>query len=150
MESPRDLGILLRIGIVAAIFLLGGMATLGAVTLPSQANDHATTSTSDVTTGKPADTPAGPPADAGSPAEQAAFGQCVAANAKTASENGGQDWNPTIGCTNTNAGASQSANENAADGLARAAARGANGATHANENGADNAAAGADNASSHQ
>jgi hypothetical protein len=148
MKSPRGLGVPVRIAIVLAVLALGGAASTGAVVLPSQANDHATTSTTDVTTGQPEATPSA----VGTPAEQAAFGQCVAANAKTASENGGQGWNPTQGCEKPGAAAvagSENANENAADGLATAEAAGANGAAHANSNGADNAEAGADNAGTH-
>jgi hypothetical protein len=151
MKTPRILGVPVRIAPVVALLALGGAAATGALVLPSQANDHATTSTNEVTTGQPEATPSGE----GTPAEQAAFGQCVAENAKTASENGGQGWNPTLGCTKPGASGSaaanagENANDKAADGLATADAAGANGAAHANTNGADNASARADNAGTH-
>jgi hypothetical protein len=150
MKTSRELGVVLRIAIIVAALGIAGAAATGVVVLPSQANEHATTSTSEVTTGQPT----AAPTQAGTPAAQAAFGQCVAANAKTASENGGQGWNPTDGCTNPNAAGAESANENAndaaADGLATAAVAGGNGEAHANDNGSDNAAARADNAGAHQ
>lgn len=110
-----------RLALVAAALSTAGVAT-AAVTLPSKANHHAVTATANVTTGSsnsndvhPASTP--------SPNEHAAFGQCVAANAKTASDNGGQGWNPTTGCTKPNApqnGTNASANASASTGLTNA------------------------------
>jgi hypothetical protein len=136
MKTGRELGIVLRIAIVAAALGITGAVATGVVVLPSQANEHAKTSTTGVETGQPAatpsatetptatSTPTAEPTEAGTPAPQASFGQCVAANAKTASENGGQGWNPTDGCTNANAHGG-------------------------NPNAADNASAGADNAGTH-
>jgi hypothetical protein len=157
MRRFRGLSIAARVGIVIGAIGLGGAATVGAVVLPSQANDHATTSTSSITTGRPTSAPT----PAGTPAAQAAFGQCVAANAETASDNGGQDWNPTVGCTKPGSAASAAnegsglenatshANDAASDGLSTAAAGGDNGASHANDNGVDEATARGDNAETH-
>jgi hypothetical protein len=110
-----------RVALVAAALSTAGAAT-AAVTLPSKANHHAVTATANVTTGStnsndvhPASTP--------SPNEHATFGQCVAANAKTASDNGGKGWNPTMGCTKPNApqnGANASSNASASTGLTNA------------------------------
>ena len=147
MRSYRGLGMAAKVAIIIGILGVGGAAAAAGVVLPSHANSHATDSTSDVTTGKPTNAP-----EARTPAPQASFGQCVAANAKSASENGGQGWNPTQGCTKPgSAGADGSSNANAAaaDGLSTAAAGGDNGAAHANANGADHAAARGDNAGSH-
>jgi hypothetical protein len=136
MRTGRELGIVLRIAIIVAALGITAAVATGVVVLPSHANDHAKTSTSDVITGQPTDTPSATvtptatgtpsaaPTEAGTPAPQASFGQCVAANAKTASENGGQGWNPTQGCTNANAHGG-------------------------NPNAADNASLGADNAGTH-
>ena len=105
-----------RLALVAAALSTAGVAT-AAVTLPSKANSHAVTATANVTTGStnsdvhPASTP--------SPNDHAAFGQCVAANAKTASDNGGQGWNPTVGCTKPN-GTNASSNASANTGLTNA------------------------------
>jgi len=107
--------IIARAVIVAAVLSTATAAVAAGVSLPSQANSHAVQATASVTTGSsnashgqndshPASTP--------SPNEHAAFGQCVAANAKTASDNAGQGWNPTNGCTNANANAAN-ANANA-------------------------------------
>jgi hypothetical protein len=115
---------IVRIALVAAALSTAGAAS-AAVTLPAKANSHAVTATANVTTGSsngqsgdvhPASTP--------SPNAHATFGQCVAANAKTASDNGGKGWNPTMGCTKTNAGANSgaSANGSASTGLANAKA----------------------------
>jgi hypothetical protein len=152
MKIFRSAGIAARVGIVIGVLGMGGAAALGAVTLPSQANDHATSSTSSVTTGQPSSAPS----PTSTPAAQASFGQCVAANAKTASDNGGKDWNPTQGCTKpgqaselSGSNASDHANDAAEAGLSTAAAGGDNGASHANSNGADAAAARGDNAGSH-
>jgi hypothetical protein len=109
-----------RAALVVAALSTAGAASFSAVTLPATANSHAVTATANVTTGstnaknddvRPASTP--------SPNAHAAFGQCVAANAKTASDNGGQGWNPTVGCSKTN-GASASSNASATTGLANA------------------------------
>jgi hypothetical protein len=126
-----------RAAIVVAALSTAGAASFAAVTLPAKANSHAVTATADVTTGStnaqngdvhPASTP--------SPNAHAAFGQCVSANAKTASDNNGDGWNPTDGCTNTN---SQSdTNAPASTGLANADA-------HANSH----ASAGLDKAQGH-
>ena len=150
--SRLSLGLKILIGV--GLLGLAGSAVATGVALPSHANSNAVTNTSTVTTGEPT---AGP---SSSPAAQSSFGACVSANAKTASDNGGQGWNPTVGCTNANAGndasgqsgtdtASTHANEHASTGLSTAGDAGANGASHANANGADNASAGADNAGSH-
>jgi hypothetical protein len=138
-----------RLALVAAALSTAGVAT-AAVTLPSKANSHALHATANVTTGStngqsgdvhPASTP--------SPNEHAAFGQCVAANAQTASDNGGKGWNPTVGCdkpnapqngTNVSSNASAStgltnadghANSHASAGLQKAATAGATGEAHA-------------------
>jgi hypothetical protein len=112
-----------RLALVAAALSTAGVAT-AAVTLPSKANHHAVTATANVTTGSsngqsddvhPASTP--------SPNEHAAFGQCVAANAQTASDNGGKGWNPTVGCDKPNApqnGTNASSNASASTGLTNA------------------------------
>ena len=129
-----------RLALIAAALSTAGAATV-AVTLPAKANSHAVTATANVTTGSsngqsgdvhPASTP--------SPNSHADFGQCVAANAKTASDNGGKGWNPTMGCTNANAqsGNDTSANGSASTGLTTAG-------THANSHasaGLEKAAAG--------
>jgi hypothetical protein len=141
------MGMATKVVIIIGVLALGGAAAATGVVLPSHANSHATDSTADVTTGAPTSAPT----EAGTPAPQASFGQCVAANAKTASDNGGQGWNPTQGCKPGSAGenGSSNANANAADGQSTAAAAGDNGAAHANANGADHAAARGDNAGSH-
>ena len=109
-----------RAALVVAALSSVGAASFAAVTLPAKANSHAVSATADVTTGStnakngdvhPSSTP--------SPNEHAAFGQCVAANAKTASDNHGNGWNPTDGCTKTNS-ASASSNASATTGLANA------------------------------
>jgi hypothetical protein len=147
LKQFRGLGIAARVGIVIGLLGIGGAAATGAVVLPSNANDHATSSTTEVTTGTPTGAPSveGTPTSEGTPAPQASFGQCVAANAKTASENGGQGWNPTQGCTKPGPAGSQ------ANGVAsrsnNAAAGADNGA--ANTNGAEHAAARGGNAGSH-
>ncbi len=112
-----------RAALVVAALSTAGAASFAAVTLPATANSHAVTATADVTTGStnaqngdvhPASTP--------SPNAHAAFGQCVAANAKTASDSHGNGWSPTDGCTNTNAqnDANTSANASASTGLTNA------------------------------
>ena len=137
--------IVLRIAIVIAVLSTAGAASFAAVTLPDNANSHATDATSTVTTGSSNSENANVNAESSaepSPAEAAAFGQCVAANAATASDNGGQGWNPTDGCENTNAGAANAQNGSATTGAAVAA-------EHANSHasaGLTKAAAGANNA----
>lgn len=135
-----------RLALIAAALSTAGAAASMAVTLPAKANSHAVTATADVTTGSsngqsddvhPASTP--------SPNAHAAFGQCVAANAKTASDNGGQGWNPTTGCTNTNAQSDASAHGSATTGLTTADA---NANSHASA-GLEKAAAGSANAHAH-
>src|SRR5438067_6662369 len=116
-----------RAAIIVAALSTASAAVAAGVSVPasSKANNHAVTATANVTTGSsnssngqsddvhPASTP--------SPNANAAFGQCVAAAAKTASDNGGQGWNPTVGCTKPNApqnGANTSANASTSTGLA--------------------------------
>ena len=155
MRRMRTLSIAARLAILGVILAGASAAATGAVILPSHANSHATDATSNVTTG-----PSATPSDHGTPNAHADFGQCVAANAKNASDNGGQGWNPTQGCDKPGHGSENSANESstrpapqssnandaAADGLSTAAAGGDNGASHANANGSGHAAARAGNA----
>ncbi len=143
---------LIRGAILIAALSTAGAASAVAVVLPDNANSHAVDSTSTVTTGSSSQQGTNEgvePETSASPADAAAYGQCVAGNAKTlASENGGQGWNPTDGCENANAQnssaqdgqsvASEHANSNADAGLGKAA--------DAGSNGADNAAAQAGNA----
>ncbi len=136
---------LLIAAIVAALALLGGAAVLAAgLSLPDQAADKASESTTEVSLPEAnenakvvdAQAPEGTP----SPNAHAAFGQCVAANAKTAPDNVGSDsdWNPTDGCENTNRNAAangretaqENANENASTGLDNASSARANGESH--------------------
>ena len=144
---------LIRVAIVIAALSTAGAASTAAVVLPDKANSHAVDATSTVATGSLSDqgTNAGAEASAEpSPAEAAAYGQCVAENAKTASENGGQDWNPTVGCDNANAGAKNSSAQDgqsvAAEHTNSHASTGLSTAADAGSNGADNAAAQAGNA----
>ena len=143
----------LRVGILIAALSTAGAASFAAVTLPDKANSHAVDSTANITTGSTNADNANVNADSSaepSPAEAAAYGQCVAANAKTASENAGQDWNPTDGCTNANAGAANAQNDSAATGASAHAnshaSTGLSTAANAGSNGSDNAEAGAGNA----
>jgi hypothetical protein len=146
---------LLRGAILIAALSTAGAASAVAVVLPAKANSHAVDSTSAVTTGSSSQQGTNEgvePAATPSAAEAAAYGQCVAANAKTASENGGQGWNPTDGCDNANAGA-KSETSSAQDGQSVAAEHasshanvGLSTAAEAGSNGADNAAAQAGNA----
>jgi hypothetical protein len=144
---------LVRVAIVIAALSTAGAASTAAVVLPDKANSHAVDSTSTVTTGSSSDQGTNPGASAEpSAAEAAAYGQCVANNATTASDNGGQGWNPTVGCENANAGA-QSGDTSAQDGRSVAAehansnaSTGLGTAADAGSNGADNAAAQAGNA----
>jgi len=142
---------IIRVAIAAALLAITGTAAATGVTLPSKANSHATDATATVTTGTSNDQgdqgPAATPNPSASPNEHAAFGQCVAANAQTASDNGGQGWNPTVGCDNTNASTNGSANSQAP-----AQTGTANAQTHANSHasaGLQKAGAGANNAPSH-
>ena len=120
---------IVRVGLVVAALSTAGVAMAGTVSLPTHANSHASTATANVTTGSSnGQSTDVHPASSPSPNANAAFGQCVAANAKTASDNGGQGWNPTVGCTKPNApqnGANASANAPTSTGLANAK-------THAN------------------
>jgi hypothetical protein len=134
-----------RLALVAAALSTAGVAT-AAVTLPSKANSHAVTATANVTTGS-TNSQSGDvhPASTPSPNDHAAFGQCVAANAQTASDNGGQGWNPTMGCTKPNApqnGANVSSNASATTGLANAD-------THANSHASTGLQKASGNAPSH-
>jgi hypothetical protein len=99
---------------VGALGLSGGAVATGVVS-PSEANDHAVVTQA-------------------TPNPHASFGQCVAANAKTAGERhsaakGKLDWNPTDGCDKPgNAGgahglenARSHANAKASPGLDKAA-----------------------------
>ena len=118
---------IVRATLVALALSSAGAASFAAVSLPSKANSHAVSATANVTTGStnaknndvhPASTP--------SPNANATFGQCVAANAKTASENGGQGWNPTVV-----ANAETHANSHASTGLEKASTESATGQAHA-------------------
>jgi hypothetical protein len=133
----RKTRMIVRAAIIVAALSTAGAAVAAGVSLPTQANKHAFTATANVTTGSsnssngqsddvhPASTP--------SPNDHAKFGQCVAAHAKTASDqsdhgNGTNGWNPTVGCTKANAsGGNASSNASATTGLANAE-------THANSN----------------
>lgn len=129
----------------AAFSLVAGAIALAAIDLPTQASDQASEATAEVALPASATAEHGASSEApsvqteGSPNAAAAFGQCVAENAKTASENGGQDWNPTDGCENTNRNASANggasiaeskASDHASAGLERASEAGANGDSH--------------------
>jgi hypothetical protein len=121
---------IVRAAIIVAALSTATAAVAAGVSLPAKANSHAVSATANVTTGSsnsshgqsdvhPASTP--------SPNANAAFGQCVSANAKTASDHkadhgtGADGWNPTVGCTNPNAGgANASSNSSATTGLANA------------------------------
>src|ERR1051325_305152 len=84
---------LIRVAILIAALSTAGAASFAAVTLPDKANSHAKDATAAVTTGAsvaPTETESANPDASPSPNEHAAFGQCVAANAQTASDNGGQ------------------------------------------------------------
>lgn len=121
---------IVRAAIIVAALSTAGAAVAAGVSLPSQANSHAVDATADVTTGSSnashGQSDSDHPASTPSPNEHAAYGQCVAANAKTASDNHGEGWSPTDGCTNANAGgANASSNSDATTGLANAE-------THAN------------------
>ena len=130
---------IVRVGLVVAALSTAGVAMAGTVSLPTHANSHASTATANVTTGSSnGQSTDVHPASSPSPNANAAFGQCVAANAKTASDNGGQGWNPTVGCTKPNApqnGANASAkthaNSHASTGLDKASTESATGQAHA-------------------
>jgi hypothetical protein len=136
----RIRGKVLVVGVIStllALLVMGAVLAAG-VTLPTSAADKASEATAEVTVpdasaGQAPET-AGQPEGTPSPNEHAAFGQCVAANAKTAADNAGSDWNPTDGCENTN----RSAQSNGAA---------ANGAEVAAENASSNAASGLETAS---
>src|SRR5438105_14094497 len=110
---------IVRAAIIVAALSTASAAVAAGVSLPAKANSHAVHATADVTTGSVnGKSDAVHPAATPSPNESAAFGECVSANAKTASDHagvGGQTWNPTMGCTNTNANTS---NANKTTGLA--------------------------------
>jgi hypothetical protein len=132
---------IVRAAIIVAALSTASAAVAAGVSLPAKANSHALSSshassaTANVTTGSsnssngqsddvhPASTP--------SPNANAAFGQCVAAAAKTASDHagsGGQTWNPALSCKDLkNSDANSSSNANETTGLANAE-------THANSN----------------
>jgi len=135
---------IVRGALFVALLAFAGGATAAGVTLPSKANSHAVDSTSSVSTDASVHASEAPEPEGSASADaHATFGQCVAANAQTASENGGQGWNPTVGCDNTNA----SANGNASSETGLTAA-----GTHANSHastGLDKASAGANNAPAH-
>jgi hypothetical protein len=131
----------LKFGLRAALVVLAlgatGAAAATGVTLPSQANQHAKDHVNSQST----------PSASPSPNAHAAFGQCVAANAKTASDhkadhaNGSSGWNPTDGCTKPNGGSNDEGSNDSSTGLDNAT-------THANSHASDglsHAAAGADN-----
>jgi hypothetical protein len=84
--------------IAAAALTITGGAIAAAVVLPSQANSHAKAAV----------------AAKGTPNAHAAFGQCVAAHAKTAgarhrAAKGKLDWKPTDGCNKPTPAASPQA-----------------------------------------
>src|SRR5204862_7636413 len=90
--------------LVALALSSAGAASFAAVSLPSKANSHAVSATANATTGSTnAKNNDGRPASTPGPNANATFGQCGAANAKTASGNGGQGWNPTVGSTKPDA-----------------------------------------------
>jgi len=132
----RKTRMIVRAAIVVAALSTASAAVAAGVSLPAKANSHAVHATANVTTGSsnssngqsddvhPASTP--------SPNDHATFGQCVAANAKTASDHkddhasGADGWNPTVGCTKANSSdANASSNASETTGLANAE-------THAN------------------
>lgn len=146
-----------RIAVLLALLTAGGTVAAG-VTLPPSANDQAVSATQDVDlpdTTQEAGTGVSATAHTPSASAQADFGQCVAENAKDASEEGGQGWQPVLGCeslrqsSNAESGASH-ANENASAGLATAQSASENGAQSSNEHRADNSLAGAGNSDDHR
>jgi hypothetical protein len=130
MKAFRGLSLSAKVAVIAGVLgTTGAAAATGVVVLPSHANTHAKNATLNVRTGQPS----AAPSESGTPAPQASFGQCVANNAKTASTDHAQGWNPTQGCTkpgaaggaNTAPGlttAGQHANPAASPGLSHAAA----------------------------
>jgi hypothetical protein len=118
-----------RAAIVVAALSTASAAVAAGVSLPAKANGHAVQATAKVKTGSAnGKSDAVHPASTPSPNADSAFGQCVSDNAKTASDHagtGGQTWNPTMGCTNTNASTHASFNTTRTTGLANAK-------THAN------------------
>jgi hypothetical protein len=144
-----------RIAVLLALLTAGGTVAAG-VTLPPSANDQAVSATQDVDlpdTTQEAGTSVGAQAHTPSASAQADFGQCVAENAKDASEEGGQGWQPVLGCESlrqsSNAGASN-ANENASAGLATAQSARENGALSSSEHRSDNSLAQAGNSDDHR
>ena|SRR5713226_6976347 len=134
----RKTRMIVRAAIIVAALSTASVAVAAGASLPGKANDHARAATTDVTTGSSnssnGQSDSVHPASTPSPNEHATFGQCVAANAKTASDhrdehaNGADGWNPTDGCTKTNSsGGNASSNANATTGLANAE-------THADSN----------------
>ena len=131
--------IIARAVIVAAVLSTATAAVAAGVTLPSKANSHAVEATANVTTGSSnashGQSDESHPASTPSPNDHAAFGQCVAGNAKTASDNagnGGQTWNPTDNCHNANAhAANANTNANANAGTNGLATADANANSHA-------------------
>jgi hypothetical protein len=110
-----------RAALVVVALSTAGTAAVAGVTLPAKANSHAVTATASVSTGATnGKSDAVHPASSPSPNEHAAFGQCVSANAKTASENHGNGWNPTTGCTKPNAPQNDTNTNASATGLANA------------------------------
>jgi hypothetical protein len=119
---------IVRAAIIVAALSTATAAVAAGVSLPAKANSHAVHATADVTTGSAnSQSDATHPASTPSPNANAAFGRCVSENAKTASDHkadhatGADGWNPTVGCTNANAGgANASSNSSATTGLANA------------------------------
>ena len=146
----RKTRMIVRAAVVVAALSTAGAAAAAGVSLPSKANSHAVHATADVTTGSSnashGQSDAAHPASTPSPNANASFGQCVSANAKTASDHqadhgtGADGWNPTVGCTNANAdGANASSNSSATTGLANAEAHANSHATGLHEAAADHA-----------
>jgi hypothetical protein len=146
--GPIKFGV--RAAVAAAVLATAGAAAAAGVVLPPHAGDNAASATSGVTL--PADSHqsdanlGAAPESSALPNDHAAFGQCVAEQAKTASDNGGQGWQPVAACAGlkpsapgSNAGldtAGTHADDNASTGLSTAGAGAANGSAHANANGA--------------
>jgi len=129
----RKTRMIVRAAIVVAALSTASAAVAAGVSLPDKANSHAKTATANVTTGSSnasnGQSDSVHPASTPSPNANAAFGQCVAAAAKTASDHagsGGQTWNPALSCKDLKtSGANTSSNANTTTGLANAE-------THAN------------------
>ena len=76
---------IVRAAVIAAALTTATAAVAAGVSLPSKANSHAVHATADVTTGSAnAKNDAVHPASTPNANANAAFGQCVSANAKTA------------------------------------------------------------------